>query len=81
MGESRLGGELFGSDLTFGAELGADCFTDSELTCGVELCEESFGAEGAVDEAWPLLLEGMLGAKGRAKLFFAVFLLCDDTLL
>jgi len=90
MGESRLGGESAGaeffgaegcSDLGFGAELRA-CFAASELTCGVELCDEFFGAEGAVDEAW-LFVGGILGANGRAKLFFvvAVFLLCDDTLL
>ena len=80
MGESKLGGEMAGAepfsdrafpDELFPAEL-CDCVGASEL------CDGSFGAEGPVDE-----LGDILGASGRAKLFFvaAVFLLCDETLL
>ena len=79
MGESKLGGEmaeLFSDrafpDKLFPAEL-CDCVGASEL------CDGSFGTEaGPVDE-----LGDILGASGRAKLFFvaAVFLLCDETLL
>ena len=78
MGESKLGGEMAEpfSDRAFPAELFpaelCDCVGASEL------CDGSFGAEGPVDE-----LGDILGASGRAKLFFvaAVFLLCDETLL
>ena len=80
MGESKLGGEMAGAELfsdrafpdeLFPAEL-CDCVGASEL------CDGSFGTEGPVDE-----LGDILGASGRAKLFFvaAVFLLCDETLL
>ena len=78
MGESKLGGEMaeLFSDRAFPAELFpaelCDCVGASEL------CDECFGAEGPVDE-----LGDILGASGRAELFFvaAVFLLCDETLL
>ena len=78
MGESKLGGEMaeLFSDRAFPDEL----FTAELCDCvgASELCDGSFGAEGPVDE-----LGDILGASGRAKLFFvaAGFLLCDETLL